>query len=88
MAESSLDLNHVTACSDQTGGGEVPQIMQSHTCHTCSPARPAPAVADAVLMHGPAALAEQPLLVAGGADLVDVVGDEVDQAVGEVDYSF
>jgi hypothetical protein len=49
------------------------------------PQRLAPPVADSVLVGRLVTLAgEQPLLVADRAEVCDVLGEEIDQAVGEV----
>ena len=63
------------------------EVVELDSAQPCSLQRLPPPVADAVLVDWLAALSEQPLLVACCADLSDVRGDEIDDAVGEVDDS-
>lgn len=87
VAEGSLDGDDIAACGDEARRIEVPEVVQLDAAQPGGVQRLAPPVADTVLVHRPTTLAEKPLLVADCADLSDVLGDEIDQTVGQVDYS-
>lgn len=64
----------------------MPKVVELDVAQSGGVQRLPPPVADAVLVNRPTALAEQPLLVADGTGLSDVLGKEIDQAVSKMDY--